>query len=249
MKNLSNFIFGLILIIIVSSCAERAVCPAYQSAFIHDKSTLDRQFSYFGEDSLPKVQLTASKNKFLLIDKVPYKKKVRSFNTIPMKTVYPVLEDSTLLAGDVQMLAEMDVVDSIALDSTIQNELPWKEKFNVEQEYYFHYMNDILVYPEERAQAVIDAKNSKSKMKGESNKKTNFFTKIFGSLFKKDKKSDLADSETEKSNDQSIDSEEKKGLFGRKNKDKNTENNPSNPAEEDKSTKPVENESDGEDDF
>ena len=137
MKNLSNFIFGFIIIVAVSSCAERAICPAYQSAFIHDKSTLDRQFSYFGEDSLPKVQLTASKNKFLLIDKVPYKKKVRSFNTIPMKTVYPVLEDSTLLTGDVQMLTEMDVVDSIALDSTIQNELPWKEKFNVEQEFYF----------------------------------------------------------------------------------------------------------------
>ncbi|MDH5475173.1 MAG: hypothetical protein OEX22_05730 [Cyclobacteriaceae bacterium] len=197
------------------SCSERMICPAYQSAFIHDQSTLDRHFSYFGEDSLPKNMLTASKDKFLLIEKQPYKKKLRSFNTVPMKTIYPVLDDSLALVGDVKMLAEMDVVDSVALDSVVQNEYPWKEKFNVDQEFYFHYFNDILVYPSERAQAEMSRREKRKRSKA-SGEKQKFFKRIFGK--KKDKKKEAKLSDEDESLDDK--SSKKKGLFGNKKKNK-----------------------------
>ena len=213
MKQYSIFLVGLSLSIALSSCTERMVCSAYQSAFIHDKNTLERHFSYFGEDSLPKNMLTASKDKFLIIEKQPYKKKVRSFNTVPMKTIYPVLGDSVELAGDAQMLAEMDVIDTLALDSVAQKEYPWEEKFNVDQEFYFHYFNDILVYPEERALANM-SRREKRKMRKASGEKQGFFKRIFG---KKKDKSKLSDNNIDELEN---DNPKKKGLFGNKKKDK-----------------------------
>ena len=195
MKYFFGLTFGLVVFLLAFSCSERAVCPAYQSAFIHDKTALDRHFSYFREDSMPKNLLTSSKNNFLIIEKQPYKKKVKNFNTVPVKIIYPVLDDSTALSGDALMVAEMDVVDSATVDSTAVYELPWKEKFNVEQEFYVHYFNDILVYPEERAQAELDKrKKKKKKNEGQSGaKKEKFFKRIFK---KKEKKTnDLVDAD------------------------------------------------------
>ena len=134
------------------SCVDRVVCPAYQSAFIYDKETLVRHFSYFKEDSTPKL-LSASKNKFLVAKKRPYWKKMRNLNGVKMEKIYPQLDDSIQLAGDIMLQAEMDVVDSVALDSLVLNEIGWEEHFNVDQEFYFYYLNDILVYPEERLEA------------------------------------------------------------------------------------------------
>lgn len=241
--------------IVVISCAERAICPAYQSAFIHDKVALDRHFSYFGEDTLPKNQLTASKDKFLIIERVPYKKKVRSLNTVPMQTIYPVLDDSTALSGDVQMLTEMDVVDSLALDSAVQNELPWKEKFNVEQEFYFHYFNDILVYPEERAQAELDKKDKGGEMKGA---KQGFFKRIFGGIFKKGKKNsnDLAEDEELDENAELDETQQPKkkglkGLFSKKNKKNSKKDSVVEPIPEEgeEDLAPVDESSNEDDDF
>ena len=251
MRHFFNFLIGIFLSIVVISCAERAICPAYQSAFIHDKATLDRHFSYFGEDTLPKNQLIASKNKFLIIERVPYKKKVRSLNTVAMKTIYPVLDDSTALTGDVQMLTEMDVVDSLALDSAVQNELPWKEKFNVEQEFYFHYFNDILVYPEERAQAEMD-KKEKGGTKGA---KQGFFNRIFGGIFKKGKKntSELTEGEETEENTELDETQQPKkkgikGLFSKK-KNKKEEETSEEPIPDEEDIPPVDEASDEDDDF
>lgn len=210
MKQSFILIVGLYFSIALFSCSERMVCSAYQSAFIHDKTTLERHFSYFGEDSLPKNMLTASKDKFLIIERQTYKKKVRSFNTVPMKTIYPVLDESVELKGDVQMLAEMDVVDTVALDSIVQNDYPWKEKFNVDQEFYFHYFNDILVYPEERALANM-SKREKRKRSKESGERQGFFKRIFG-------KKDKSQLNNEINNELESDVPKKKRLFGKKKK-------------------------------
>ena len=51
--------------LLASSCTQKMICPAYQSSFIYDKETLRKKFSYFKEDSTPKI-LTASKTKYLV---------------------------------------------------------------------------------------------------------------------------------------------------------------------------------------
>jgi hypothetical protein len=88
---------ALLVLILVSimlgACTQRMVCPAYQSAFIYDKDQLRKKFSYFQEDSTPKI-LTASRNKYLVADAQPYKKRVRNLQTVQMRPVFVVVPDS-----------------------------------------------------------------------------------------------------------------------------------------------------------
>lgn len=98
------------------------VCPAYQSAFIYDKEELRKKFSYFQDDSTPKV-LTASKSKFLIAEETSYKKKMRSLQTVPLKPVNVVLPDSLdpdFEEGEdgVFVGAEMDLAARSVIDST-----------------------------------------------------------------------------------------------------------------------------------
>ena len=67
----------------LGSCTQKMICPAYQSSFIYDKEALRKKFSYFKEDSTPKMY-TASRNKYLIGVPVSYKKKVRSLQTVEM---------------------------------------------------------------------------------------------------------------------------------------------------------------------
>src|ERR1700709_1598223 len=85
--------FFIVTCIALGACTQRLICPAYQSAFIYDQDALRKKFSYFNEDSTPKV-LTASKNKYLIADPVSYHKKIRSLQTVAMKPVYVVVPDS-----------------------------------------------------------------------------------------------------------------------------------------------------------
>lgn len=115
------------------------VCPAYQSAFIYDKEELRKRFSYFQDDSTPKV-LTASKNKFLIAEETSYKKKIRSIQTIPLKPVNVVLPDSLdphfeggeegqdgVIAGAELDLAARSVIDSIYIEDLEQDSLTMAE--------------------------------------------------------------------------------------------------------------------------
>lgn len=107
------------LLCLLSSCAyQPTVCPAYQSAYIHDKDALRKKFSYFVNDSAPKVY-AASKSKFLIIEPSTYKKKVRSLQTVEMKAV-PVVVPDSLKEGYVAAeqdfsMAERNVNDSTAV--------------------------------------------------------------------------------------------------------------------------------------
>lgn len=96
------------------SCTEKVICPAYQSAYIYDKEALRKKFSYFQEDSTPKIY-AANKNRYLIGERVPYKKKVRSLQTVQMKPVLPVVPDSL---KDNNLDAEMDSVNRNVNDST-----------------------------------------------------------------------------------------------------------------------------------
>ena len=108
--------------VVLGSCSQRSVCPAFQSAYIHDKDVLRKKFSYFLEDSTPKV-LTASKNRFLVAEPTPYRKKVRSLQTVEMKPV-PVHVPDSLVNGDSVDLADLDRAARSIIDSTFIEDVP-----------------------------------------------------------------------------------------------------------------------------
>lgn len=175
--------FGLI---VLGSCTQRMICPAYQSSFIYDKETLRKKFSYFKEDSTPKI-LTASKNKYLIAVPESYRKKMRNLQTVEMKPIYPVIPDSMKLDHDKDMLmAERDVVDSTmeAPQDSVYAITKTKEKYNVDQDIYMWYFRDILVLPDVRA--ALEQKKSADEENGsgqaKSGKKKGFF-----SFLKRDK--------------------------------------------------------------
>jgi hypothetical protein len=92
------------------SCTEKVICPAYQSAYIYDKEALRKKFSYFENDSVPKVRTGGSrKNRYLIAKNVSYKTKTKSLQTVAMKPVQPVVPDSLKPDG---LKAEMILADS-----------------------------------------------------------------------------------------------------------------------------------------
>lgn len=129
--------FALIsLCLLFSACTQRTICPAFQSAYIYDKEALRKKFSYFLEDSTPKI-LTASKNRYLVAEPVSYRKKLRSMNTIEMRDINPVLPDSMKVGEDgllgeegangedgVVPGAELDMAARSVIDSTYIVDVP-----------------------------------------------------------------------------------------------------------------------------
>lgn len=100
----------------LGSCSQRSICPAFQSAYIYDQDALRKKFSYFLEDSTPKI-LTASKNKYLIAEPATYRKKIRSLQTVEAKPV-PVLVPDSLLNGDSVSLAVLHRAAESIIDST-----------------------------------------------------------------------------------------------------------------------------------
>src|SRR5687767_5599741 len=108
--------------LLLGSCTQRMICPAYQSAFIYDKDELRKKFSYFLEDSTPKVY-TASKNKYLVAEHVSYPRKVRSLQTVRMKPV-PVVVPDSLINEDSVITADLDRAARSVIDSTFIVDIP-----------------------------------------------------------------------------------------------------------------------------
>lgn len=195
----TGFIFGFL--ILLSACTERMICPAYQSAFIHDKNALMAHFSYFNPDSTPKVR-EVDKSRFLIVKEVPYEKRVREMQTIVMQDVYPQLIDSAEFEDDL-MLAERDVIDSTAIEAQNEDKIHpgLIGPFNTEQELYMWYLRDILLLPDARA----EMKEEEEKKQEESKRS------------RKERKQEEPAQEEQK---------EKKGpfsIFNKKDKDEKTE--------------------------
>jgi hypothetical protein len=114
--------------ILLASCTQRMVCPAYQSAFIYDKNELRKKFSYFEADSSPKV-FTASKNKYLVAEHVSYQRKVRSLQTVAMKPIPVHVPDSISGKGgmDSVFIADLDRAARSVIDSTYIVDVPKKD--------------------------------------------------------------------------------------------------------------------------
>ena len=176
---------------LLGACTQRLVCPAYQSSFIYDEETVRKKFSYFKEDSTPKVY-TASKNKYLVAMPESYRKKYRRLQTVEMTPVYPVKPDSLSLKGEFQ-LAESDSADSLAQQKigaadTVYAITKTKERYNLDQDLYMWYFREMLVLPdvraamEKKAEAKENAPATKKEKKG--------IAGFFKNLFKKKPKTD-----------------------------------------------------------
>jgi hypothetical protein len=165
---------------------QRMVCPAYQSSFIYDKEATRQKFSYFKEDSTPKVY-TASKSRYLVAVPESYKKKLRKMQTVEMTPVYPV-PDSLKEQEDFS-LAEIDSSDSAALTAsadTVYAITKTKEKYNLDQDLYMWYFREMLVLPDVRA--AMDRKANAGKETSAAPKEKKGIKGFFQNLFKKKEK-------------------------------------------------------------
>lgn len=129
------FIVVVALSMLLGSCTQKMVCPAYQSAYIYDKNELRKKFSYFNEDSTPKI-LTASKNKYLVAEPITYKKKLNQIKTVPAKPVKPVVPDSLTMDAEVSKedleKAARSVIDStFIVDTEPADSAPAQPEFYV----------------------------------------------------------------------------------------------------------------------
>jgi len=116
-KMLRAFLVILGLMILLSACTQKMVCPAYQSAFIYDKDELRKKFSYFKEDSTPKLA-TVSKTKYLIAEPTTYRQKTRSLQTVEAKPILPIVPDSLLMSDSAAIAADLDKAARSVIDST-----------------------------------------------------------------------------------------------------------------------------------
>jgi len=223
-------------LLLLSACTQRLACPAYQSSFIYDKDALRQKFSYFNEDSTPKI-LIASKSKYLIAVPESYRRKYRKMLTVEMKPVYPKKPDSLKNTGEFS-LAEMDPADSIKLDSAALDQgvqpgdstyaiTKTKEKFNLDQDLYMWYFREMLVLPDVRAAMQDNSEKRKEAAKITTVKKEKIgFFKSLKNLFKKKQKTDSTVTIVEappkiKSTqvNEPAQPKKKRGLFKKKNKE------------------------------
>lgn len=200
----------LLLLSGITSCTQKMICPAYQSAFIYDTAALRKKFSYFKNDT-PKIY-EVNQNKFHLGVPMSYKRRLASFRTIEMLPIYPVIPDSLQFQGDEQMAAEMDVQDSTGVEEEHLHPGLIGPKFNVEQEMYMYYFRKILVLPDVRGEIA-------------EREKVGFFKRIIRKikgLFKRKKKKS-AETDSTPQEDVSQEPKEKGGLFDKFKKKKQAE--------------------------
>lgn len=184
----------LTLAALFSACTEKLVCPAYQSSYLYDKETLRKKFSYFNEDSTPKLFASAGgKNRYLIGEDVPYKRRMASLRTVSMVDVYPVLPDSIAIDSTEVLASEVDVIDSTVQAPRRPSDVGYmiskaREKFNYDEELYLWYFRDVLILPDVRAaikkmsegEGIKKAKSGRKKGGSQSTEKK----KLFGFLGK-----------------------------------------------------------------
>jgi hypothetical protein len=103
--------------IFFSACTQKMVCPAYQSAYIYDKDALRKKFSYFNEDSTPKLA-SVSKTKYLIAEPTTFRQKTRSLQTVQAKPINPIIPDSLLMSDSAAITADLDKAARSVIDST-----------------------------------------------------------------------------------------------------------------------------------
>jgi hypothetical protein len=65
---------------VLTSCTQRTICPAYQSAFIYDKKKSIETFSYYNDDTVQSKEITLSNGKKIVL---PARNKAIQYGTNP----------------------------------------------------------------------------------------------------------------------------------------------------------------------
>ena len=203
-----SFLVRLILpaFFMLVSCAPPYVCPAYQSAFIHDKTALQKHFSYFVNDSTPKMY-EVRKTKYLIAEPVSYRKRNREMKTVRMEKIYPVLTDSSSADSARRPADSLAAVRADSLAAAMQKEsglvpkslnfkiTKTKEKYNEDQEYYMWFLRKSLVLPdiryhllkqqEAKESAANSAKAAQSAKEEKDKKGLGMFFQKIGDFFRR----------------------------------------------------------------
>ena len=127
----------------MTSCFQKSTCPAYYSKYILDQQEIQKRFSLFEIDTLPKSDIGyVNKNKYGIIEEKPYWLKYREMKDIPMVTIYPEIVDSILMVRT--------IADSLGADSLgVTSSRPFLRNMNYDQLIYNSLYLDLLIPPEE----------------------------------------------------------------------------------------------------
>ena len=195
------FILLLMCSTAMYSCKVDQICASYQSYFLispsPQPSTFSAQlgdsipyhdvpelFALVSEDGYPRKDLpNTEKNKNGLVKSEWAMVKNWNKRIVPMEVVIPEVSDSIIFRGDDIMLAERDVIDSLAIDSarTAVNSV----KFNNDQKFYNWYFRDKLVWADEQGQQGRDSEAKPTEVSQEEPKAEKEKKKLFKGLFKK----------------------------------------------------------------
>ncbi len=96
MKVIKGLFALLTIVLILQSCQERMICPAYQSTFILDDEVRYQLFTRFEKDSIPKEYAGVKKSSYGLIEPMGRKKRERSMAIVAMRTVMPAKTEDSL---------------------------------------------------------------------------------------------------------------------------------------------------------
>lgn len=186
------------------SCKLDNICASYQSYYLISPTQQSSTFSFQYEDStdhyVPELFALVSEDGMPRKD-LPYTEKdknglvksewpiLKSYNkrVVPMEVIIPETSDSLLFGGDDLMFAEVDIIDSVALDSA--RAAANSVKFNNDQRFYNWYFKDKLVWADEQAaQEEANVNEQTIQVEPEPEKEKKNFLK---NLFKKKDKTNL----------------------------------------------------------
>lgn len=187
----------LVVFFALPSCKLDYVCASYQSyyqiaptmqasafSFQKEDSALNHYvpelFALVSEDGLPRKDLPyTKKDQNGLVKSEPLILKNYNKRVVPMEVIIPETSDSILFSGDDLMFAEVDVIDSVALDSA--RAAASSVRFNNDQRFYNWYFRDKLVWQDE-----LTAQDELVKEKsGEKEESPSGIKGFFKNLFKK----------------------------------------------------------------
>ena len=195
------FIILLVSSTAMYSCKVDQICASYQSYFLLSPTPQPSTFSAQVSDSIPNHDVPEL---FALVSEDGYPRKdlpnteknknglvksewamVKNWNKriVPMEVIIPEVSDSIVFRGDDIMLAERDVVDSLALDSA--RSAVNSVKYNNDQKFYNWYFRDKLVWQDDQGQQDINAATQPPAQTEEEVKPEKEKKKLFKGLFKK----------------------------------------------------------------
>jgi len=183
------------------SCKVDQICASYQSYFLispsPQPSTFSAQlgdsipyhdvpelFALVSEDGFPRKDLpNTQKDKNGLVKSEWAMVKNWNKRIVPMEVVIPEVSDSIIFRGDDIMLAERDVIDTLAVDSArnVANSV----KYNNDQKFYNWYFRDKLVWVDDQGQPLTESETQPPIVTEEEPKPEKEKKKLFKGLFKK----------------------------------------------------------------